>query len=90
MSVLMYPWVATCAETRERLSAHLEGDLEGREAKRVRRHLARCRFCQAMLRSLVRAVEGLRSLGPGDVQSTVPSAADAVLERIRRGDTRGP
>ncbi len=37
----MRPWVATHAETQERLSAHLEGEVEGREAKRVLRHLAR-------------------------------------------------
>lgn len=86
----MYPWVATCAETRERLSDHLDGELEGRAATRVRRHLARCRFCQAMLRSLTRAVEGVRSLGPGEEAAPVPSTADAVVARIRRGDPRGP
>jgi anti-sigma factor RsiW len=90
MSVVMYPWVATHAETQERLSAHLEGELEGREAKRVQRHLARCRVCQAVLRSLTRAVEGLRSLGEGETVSTVPSTADAVAERIRRGDLPAP
>ena len=86
----MYPWVATHAETQERLSAHLEGELKGREAKRVQRHLVRCSVCQAVLRSLIRAVEGLRSLGEGETVSTVPSAADAVVDRIRRGDTRAP
>jgi anti-sigma factor RsiW len=88
--MVMYPWVATHAETQERLSAHLEGELEGREAKRVQRHLARCRMCQAVLRSLTRAVEGLRSLGAGEPVSTDPSVADAVVSRIRHGDTRAP
>ena len=90
VSVVMYPWMATCAETRDRLSAHLDGELTGWDAKRVRRHLARCRLCQEMLRSLARTIDGLRSLGQGDVHSTVPSAADAVVARIRRGDSRDP
>ncbi len=84
--VLMRPWVATCDETRERLSAHLEGDLEGREAKRVLRHLVRCPYCREALRSLARTVEGLRSLGRGDALPPAgPSVADAVVDRIRRG-----
>ncbi|HUG56139.1 MAG TPA: zf-HC2 domain-containing protein [Candidatus Limnocylindrales bacterium] len=86
--VLMRPWVATCDETRERLSAHLEGDLEGREAKRVLRHLVRCPYCREALRSLARTVEGLRSLGRGDALPRAgPSVADAVVDRIRRGGT---
>jgi predicted anti-sigma-YlaC factor YlaD len=86
VTLVMRPWVATCDETRERLSAHLEGDLEGREAKRVLRHLVRCPYCREALRSLARTVEGLRSLARGDAVPTAgPSVADAVVDRIRRG-----
>jgi predicted anti-sigma-YlaC factor YlaD len=84
MELVMRPWMATHAETQERLSAHLEGELRGREAKRVLRHLARCDHCREALRSLARALEGLRSLGRRDLASTDPSVADAVLDRIRR------
>lgn len=81
----MKPWVATCAETRERLSDHLEGDLAGREQKRVLRHLARCRHCRAILESLARTLDHVRSLGQIDVPAPAPvSTADAVVERIRR------
>lgn len=83
----MKPWVATCAETRERLSDHLEGDLTGREQKRVLRHLARCRHCRAILESLARTLDHVRSLGQVDVPAPAPatvSTADAVVERIRR------
>ncbi len=81
----MRPWVATHEETRERLSAHLEGELKGREAKRVLRHLARCDPCRELLRSLARAVESLRALGQSEAPPAAPSVADAVVDRIRRG-----
>lgn len=84
MQALMWPWVATCEETRERLSDHLEGNLVGRDAKRVLRHLARCDRCREVLRSLAHAVESMRSLARVDVPSTAPSVADVVVERIRR------
>jgi predicted anti-sigma-YlaC factor YlaD len=78
-------WVATCDETRERLSDHLEGALPRREQKRVLRHLARCRHCRAILDSLARTLDHLRSLAQFQVPATAPVAtADAVIERIRR------
>jgi predicted anti-sigma-YlaC factor YlaD len=83
MELVLRPWVATHAETRERLSAHLEGELAGREAKRVLRHLARCHGCRELLRSLTRAVESLRALGHGDVPSPAASVAEGVVDRIR-------
>jgi predicted anti-sigma-YlaC factor YlaD len=85
VQMLMRPWVATCEETRERLSDHLEGALPRREHKRVLRHLARCRHCRALLDSLARTLDHLRSLAQLDVPATAPVAtADAVIERIRR------
>jgi predicted anti-sigma-YlaC factor YlaD len=84
INVLLRPWVATCGETQERLSDHLEGGLRGREAKRVLRHLARCPHCREALRTLTRAVDGLRSFGRLQVAPEGPSVADAVVERIRR------
>jgi predicted anti-sigma-YlaC factor YlaD len=87
VELLLRPWIATCAQTRERLSAHLDGDLRGREAKRVLRHLVRCPHCREALRSLARAVDGLRSLGLSDALSTSmePSVVPLVVERIRKG-----
>jgi predicted anti-sigma-YlaC factor YlaD len=88
MELLLRPWVATCDETRERLSAQLEGTLRGREAKRVLRHLARCPHCREALRSLARTVEGLRSLGRA-VPPADPSVVNAVIGRVR-GDGASP
>ena len=82
--VVMRPWVASHAETQERLSAYLEGELQGREHKRVVRHLALCPICRDVLRSLAQTLERLRSLGRGEEPPPRPSVADAVADRIRR------
>lgn len=68
-----------------RLSEQLDGELRGRAAKRVLRHLARCERCREALRSLARAVDGLGSLGQVTVAVAAPSVADWVVDRIRRG-----
>lgn len=82
--VVMRPWVASHEETQERLSAYLEGELRGREHKRVVRHLALCPVCRDILRSLAQTLERLRSLGRGDTPPPVgPSVADAIVDRIR-------
>src|SRR6266511_1311968 len=78
MELVMRPWVATCAETRERLSAHLEGELRGPERRRVLRHLARCPRCRELLRSLAHAVDTLRSFGQTDVPFFNPSATTSI------------
>lgn len=88
MELVLRPWVATCAETQEHLSEELEGELRGRTARRIRRHLALCPHCREALRSLRRAVDGLRSLGRTGPTPTPdpPSVADTVADRIRRND----
>jgi predicted anti-sigma-YlaC factor YlaD len=83
MDWVLRPWVATCDQTRDRLSAHLEAALGGREARRVLRHLARCPHCREALRSLARTVDGLRSLGRADAYAPGrPSVVDAVVARV--------
>jgi predicted anti-sigma-YlaC factor YlaD len=88
MDFVLRLWAGTCDYTRDRLSAHLEGALRGREARRVLRHLTRCPHCREALRSLARTVEGLQSLGRADALSPAPaSVAAAVVERIHRPDS---
>jgi len=85
MELLMRPWVATCAETRASMSDHLEGELSGREHKRVLRHLVLCKHCRAVLDSLTRTLDHLRSLAQVEVPAPAPATtASAVIERIRR------
>lgn len=76
-------WRATCEETAEHLSRYLEGDLEHRTQVRLAKHLRRCARCRALLTSLGRTIEQLRSLRalPPDGR---PSVATAVMGRIRR------
>ena len=71
--------------TRDRLSAHIEDALRGREAKHVLRHLARCPHRREALRSLARNVDGLLSLRRSDASSVLgrPSDVNAVVDRIR-------
>jgi anti-sigma factor RsiW len=77
-------WNGTCHETGEHLSEHLDGELRGLTRLRVARHLARCKLCQAVLRSLVRTIEELRSIGSVE-PAPAPSIVPIVAERIRGG-----
>jgi len=74
---------ATCEETAEQLSAYLEGDLEASSGRRVAKHLRRCARCRALLASLGRTIEHLRSLRALP-ENGRPSVVQAVMERIRR------
>lgn len=85
MLVVMRPWVASHEEAQERLSAYLEGELRGREHRRVVRHLALCPICRDVLRSLAQTLDRLRSLARSDSPSPRLSVADAVVDRIRSG-----
>lgn len=84
LSLLTKPWMATCRETRDRLSDYLDGNLAGRARTRVERHLARCEHCQALLQSLTRTLEQLRSLGTIEPGSLEPATVRVVIERIER------
>lgn len=77
-------WNGSCHETGEHLSDHLDGELRGLRRLRVARHLARCELCQAVLRSLIRTLEELRSLGQVE-PAAAPSVVPAVAARIREG-----
>lgn len=82
----MKPWVATCRETRGHLSDYLDGDLGARTGVRIMRHLARCEHCRALLESLTRALEQLRSLGTIEQASPAPATVRAIVERIERNE----
>lgn len=79
----MKPWMATCRETRKRLSDYLDDELDARTRTRVKRHLARCKRCQAMLESVTRTLEQLRGLGSVEQAEPAPATVRAVVEQIR-------
>jgi hypothetical protein len=76
--------VGSCEQTERLLSDYLDNGLRGLRRGRVRRHLDRCPLCRALLLSLSRTVEQLRSLGRVGPLPSAPSLADAVIDRIRR------
>jgi len=86
MRSLMDIMVGSCAETREQLSAHVDGELTGMRRLRVRLHLAGCDACSAVVRSLRKTVERLHELDDSFEPEPAPSVAPAVLERIQRLD----
>jgi anti-sigma factor RsiW len=86
MRSLMDMMVGSCAETRELLSAHVDGELTGLRRLRVRLHLAGCDACSAAVRSLRRTIEHLHELQDSFTPDPATSVAPAVLERIERPD----
>ena len=78
--------VGSCEETRELLSAHIEGELTGLRRLRVRLHLAGCDLCSAVAHSLRRTIERMHELEDTFAPGPAPSVGPAVLERIQRLD----
>lgn len=66
------------------MSDYLEDEVSARERTRIMRHLSRCERCRALLESLTRALEQLRSLGDMEQVSPTPATVRAVLDRIER------
>lgn len=84
---LAIPMVASCLETRESLSDLAEGELDPRQRRRVKRHLAMCRHCRTIWKALQTTIRGLQSLGTLTPEpSPKPALADSVIRRIRAGD----
>jgi predicted anti-sigma-YlaC factor YlaD len=86
LSLLLKPWIATCRETRAHLSDYLDGDLGARTRVRIMRHLARCEHCRALLDSLTRTLEQLRSLGTIEQVSPAQATVKAIVDRIERDE----
>lgn len=82
--------MATCRETRDRLSDYLDGDLTARTRTRITRHLSRCKHCRALLESLTRTLEQLRSFGSVEQPTPARATVKAVVERIERDERRPP
>ena len=74
-----------CEELRDRLSAHLEADLDARERARVEEHLSECPDCRREYRELRHTVDLLRGLPPVDPPTDL---ADRVIARLRAGEGR--
>jgi anti-sigma factor RsiW len=73
----------TCARTRHRLSAWLEGDLGETERERVRSHLQGCGECRAELDALKQTVARLSSLAECEAPHHL---ASRIIARLRDGE----
>jgi anti-sigma factor RsiW len=76
--------VGSCEETRDLLSAHVEGELRGLRRLRVRLHLAGCDLCSAVVLSLRNTIDRLHELEDAFVPDPAPSVTPSVLDRIHR------
>lgn len=75
--------MGSCEQTREQLSAHVDGELTGLRRLRVRLHLAGCSACSAVAESLRRTIERLQGLEQAFAPGPAPSVVPDLLERIR-------
>ena len=71
----------TCAEMRERVSAHVDGELPASQALEVADHLASCEECARDYEGMLETVRTLR-------ESLVPLRAPDVLRARIRGSLR--
>lgn len=75
-----------CGAVRERLSGHLDGELEAHEARMLEAHLQACPACGRHWHELREALELLAELPQADVPDVI---AAKVLSRVE-AETRGP
>lgn len=70
---------------QRRLSAHVDGELNPSERRRIDRHAAECPECGPVLRGMVTIRAVLLSVGRSERDE--PSVVPAVLEAFRRDAT---
>jgi tetratricopeptide (TPR) repeat protein len=67
-----------CRKTHEYISRSIDGELSGRQAARLERHLASCGECRALL-------EDLRAIAGDAAKLDAPEPSDRVWKGIRAG-----
>lgn len=72
------------SKLRARLNDYVDRELPGTQRAELSAHLAECRDCAAELRELEHAVSLLRRLPDPELP---PGFADAVIERVRAGES---
>ena len=75
----------TCKQLIEFTAAYVEGELDEASSQAFEQHLARCRSCQAYLRSYRQTMRMARELATEDPAEDVPEElVQAILAQARR------
>jgi len=69
--------------TRRHLAEYLDGELEASARARLEHHADRCPSCRRMVQTLMRTLEGLRSLRARPPRSHSRGVSDSVILRLR-------
>ena len=76
-----------CWEARKQISEYIDGELDGRSALRVERHLEKCPTCPPLYAAIVATTESLHGLPGRDPDTVVPPA---LVQRLQDPDLRRP
>ncbi|HTR51193.1 MAG TPA: zf-HC2 domain-containing protein [Kofleriaceae bacterium] len=80
----------TCGEARAKLTAYLDGELEGERGSAVRGHLRTCGACRQAATDEAALRDGLRDLPPVDPPSSLWAGVQARLAQAEMADAERP
>lgn len=80
----------TCESVREKLTAYLDGELEGERGSAIRGHLRGCDACRAIASDEAALRDGLRSLPPLDPPASLWAGVQARLAAEEVRDAEKP
>jgi hypothetical protein len=82
--------MTTCETIQPRLTAYLDGELEGEHGSVVRGHLRECAACRQVARDEAALRDGLRQLAPVDPPASLWAGVQAQLAAAEVADARKP
>ena len=82
--------MTTCETIQPRLTAYLDGDLDGERGSVVRGHLRECAACRQVARDEAALRDGLRLLPPNDPPMSMWAGVQAQLAAAEVADARKP
>jgi hypothetical protein len=80
----------TCEDTRTKLTAYLDGDLEDERGSAVRGHLRGCEPCRQVASDEAALRDGLRALTPVDPPASLWAGVQARLAAAEVADAKRP
>jgi putative zinc finger protein len=80
----------TCDDVRGRITAYLDGELEGERASAIRGHLRGCAACRTVATDEAALRDGLRALPPLDPPASLWAGVQRQLAAAEVADSRKP